>query len=146
MRQGCGQGVGRDWTAGPPPALLHLVRQWFSPRLPPPVKALRESAAYVIERFVPTYPPLWHSAAAELGERESEVSGSVDLIVETLEQWSAEREIPQPSASAFCRAQVEDLARVVTDAEPAEQVLVKRVRLLLAWIDTSSGEDTRSGR
>ncbi|MFC9443801.1 MULTISPECIES: hypothetical protein [Brevibacterium] len=82
---------------------------------------------------------MWEERAAGLSEREADVSGAVEMIVETLEQWSMAHELPTSQNCSFVSSEVGGLGGVVTSAEPAEQNLVSRMERLLEWIDSING-------
>jgi hypothetical protein len=111
----------------------------FRRPLPPEVKTLRARAVFILKQFDRTYPPLWEERAAGLSEREADVSGAVEMIVETLEQWSMAQELPTAPSSEFVRSEVSELNSVVASIEPTEQNLVSRMERLLEWIDSING-------
>lgn len=96
---------------------------------------LNELADAVDDDFEPTYPMLWEDGAANLDDRQSEVSGCAEEVLEAIQQLAFEPEFPARMLIGAIREDVDGLAAVVTSAEPAEQTLVARTYALLDYVD-----------
>lgn len=96
---------------------------------------LNELADAVDDDFEPTYPMLWEDSSANLDDRQSEVSGCVEEVLEAIQQLAFEPDFPARMLISAIREDVDGLAAVVTSAEPAEQTLVARTYALLDYAD-----------
>ncbi len=108
----------------------------------------RELVDAVCEDFEPTYPYLWLDEAVGLDDREETVSAKTENVVENVEQLSYDyvsfdygflprthAHFPDETLISAIREEVDELAVVVTSAEPAEQALVVRLYALLDFAD-----------
>ncbi|SIG87466.1 Uncharacterised protein [Mycobacteroides abscessus subsp. abscessus] len=105
---------------------------------------LNELADQVCDDFDPTYPMLWEDAAANLDERQTEVSGGVEEVLEAFESLTYDSDLPTHMLIGAIREDIDGLAAVVTSAEPAEQTLVARMYALLDFADRVTSGTTVS--